>query len=542
MKITFHAVLLSLLSLCLAVPAFATCEADNVSSGYQGDLASGDMTDFAYILRSSQVPGCEQISRDKLYSKLGAMEQLSPSPWRQRWSGVSLSFVLSTGLILGGKNYLDDALDMRLAAAANNYVLTFADACGHTNGGWSNANTCFEEYAIATLGNGWKTAYYRLTGRGPWLTDRDNTMANFRSALSEQVACIHKAGRAYDTYKGYCNATLAELEADTNGTQGFELITLNHTYQIPAYAIGQMTHIAAGFVGLEVAQRPLVSANLNAFYKSMAREVWREGVAKATSTGAFGSNCRIVLNPGTTSASFSAATYGCWDLQKSGADVYRADHFPVARFYEKYQFPTDLRTGQTLNWNFQSANTSSFTNSAFYYPARYEAYVTMAKNWLDSRPAMRGTGKFRGALKRTPEWYMVNSGSNTTPTATLNAYYNPRSADAVFVVEDLTPGTPHLTHGDQVAIRNKDGYYWEATSGGGSTVVARYNYVTNAAKFTIEKWGPYTYEPIGHDDLFALRTNNGTHYLVAPVNGTLSATSTSAVTDEVFRLDRLKTD
>jgi hypothetical protein len=238
----------------------------------------------------------------------------------------------------------------------------------------------------------------------------------------------------------------------------------------------------------------------------------------------------------------TSTTYPCWDQQKSGVDVYRADHFPVARFYQKYSFPTDLRAGQTQNFAFSTENLSSFTNSVFYYPARYEAYVTMAKTWLDWRPAMRGTGQFKGGLKRTPEWYMVNSGSNTTPTSTLNANYNPRSADAVFTVVDLTPATPHLTHGDQVAIINKDGYYWEATNGGGSTVVSRYNYVTNAAKFTIEKWGPYTTEPIGHDDLFALRTNDGTHYLVAPVNGTLTATSTSAVVDEVFRLERLKTD
>ena len=105
MPITIRAVILSLLSLCFALPGFA-CEASLASSYYQGDLGGGDMTDFALILRSSQVSGCEQTARNKLLDKLNSMDlhaTLWPQdhPWKRPFSGVSLSFALSSGLILG---------------------------------------------------------------------------------------------------------------------------------------------------------------------------------------------------------------------------------------------------------------------------------------------------------------------------------------------------------------------------------------------------------------------------------------------------------
>src|SRR5688572_13747911 len=111
MPITIRAVILSLLFLCFALPGFA-CEANWASSSFQGDMAAGGMTDFAYILRSSQVAGCEQAARNKLMDKLNSMDlhgTLWPQdhPWKRPWSGVSLSFALSSGLILGARGYLD---------------------------------------------------------------------------------------------------------------------------------------------------------------------------------------------------------------------------------------------------------------------------------------------------------------------------------------------------------------------------------------------------------------------------------------------------
>jgi hypothetical protein len=304
-----------------------------------------------------------------------------------------------------------------------------------------------------------------------------------------------------------------------------------------------MTHIAAGFVGLEVAQRPFDQNTISSTYKNMANQLWREGVAKAMPNGEFASNCRQLNPANTLAARFTAPTFGCWDTQKTNPnDFYHADMFPVDAFYVKYGFSRTLAPGQTLNFNYVNENINSFpTWNAVYWPGRYTAYVTMGKKWLDpaNRPAMGGSGRYKLGLIRNASWYMVNSGSNTTPTVTT-ALTSPRPADATFTIEDLTPATPYLANGDVVAIRNKDGYYLEATNGGGSTVVARYTSVTPNAKFTIWKGGPYPTEPIGHSDLAAFKTSNGVHWLTAPVGGSLSTTTTSG--GDSFTIERFKTE
>jgi hypothetical protein len=218
--------LLSLLVVCLAAPVFA-CEADSVDT----TLVDLDINAFASILRSAQVTGCEQVAHDKLYAKLGTIATTSPSKWKEMRSGIALSFALSSGLALGARGYLDDPLDDRLARAANAYVVAVpqgTEICGLDGELWKDGNTCFEEFAIGTAGRGWTAAYYRLTAR-EWFNERTLAYNAFKSALSEQGACIHNpAATVVESNRGVCNGTLADLVA---GLPGREMVTLNHTVQ-----------------------------------------------------------------------------------------------------------------------------------------------------------------------------------------------------------------------------------------------------------------------------------------------------------------------
>ncbi|HEX8154557.1 MAG TPA: hypothetical protein VF698_15590 [Thermoanaerobaculia bacterium] len=541
MKIITRTLLLAILAIASVTPSFAACEADGV------DVASADLdiNAFASILRSAQVTGCEQVAHDKLYAKLGTIAARPTSPWKGMRSGIAMSFALSSGLILGARGYLDDPLDDRLARAANAYVVTIPqdpadpELCGMGGTRWKDGNTCFEEFAIGTAGRGWTTAYYRLTGRD-WLNDRQLAYDAFKSALSEQGACIHNPAAAVDpNNRGICNGSLADL---VNGVAGLELVTLNHTVQNPSYGIGQMTHIAAGFAALEIAKRPIDPATVSSTYKNMAAQVWREGVAKAASNGAWAYNCRILNNAHQLNATFSNMSYGCYDLQKTDpADFYRADMFPIDTFYTKYGFAHPVASGQ---FDFKNEGAGSFPmTSAVYWPGRYTAYVTMGKHWLLTPPAMRSNGRYKFGLIRSASWYLVNSGLNTTPTATATTSVQPRPADASFVIEDLTTSTAHLSNGDTVTIRNKDGYYLDATGANGSLVVAHSfapGSVPSTAKFTIWKGGVYVNEPIAHNDLVAFKTSNGLYWLAAPTGGSLVLTTTSG--GDSFTLERFKTE
>lgn len=551
MKITIPAVLLSLLFLFIALPGQAqTCEASLASSQYRWSIQSDDMTDLSYILRSAQSAdlSCVQIARDKLYSKLEDMSFVATlwpqdDPWKQHWSGVSLSFALSSGLILGSRGYLTDSLDYELSRAAWRQTFKFADNCGFNNGNFTEGNTCLEEYAIQTLADGWKTAYFRLTAR-EWSPAYNATIQGWRTTMSEDVACIYNPAKSLATGRGFCNGTLLDLENNVA-----EMVTLNHEFQTPAYGVGQMTHVASAFVGLEAAQKRVTFTSSDV-YARMARQYFREGDLKAKSTGAFavgGQNdpvgCRQEVG-----GVLSEPVHVCYDAQKTAnpANWYRADHFPVRRFYDRSNIFGTNYTYNAVNWNFTTYNQPAFEQSAFYWPARFEAYVTMGHIWVEptTRPALRGNGRYKAGLLRTTNWFLVSNGQNTTPTATGNATdATGRFLEETFTIEDLTPNTP-LSNGDWVTIKNQHGYYLEATNGGGSTVVTRYNYVTNNAKFKIQKYGNAPTEMVAHNDIFSLKTWNNVNFLIAPPGGTLSATATtgSAFNDTAFVLHRLMTD
>ncbi|HEX8152120.1 MAG TPA: hypothetical protein VF698_03295, partial [Thermoanaerobaculia bacterium] len=385
--------------------------------------------------------------------------------------------------------------------------------------------------------DGWKTAYFRLTAR-EWKPAYDATIQGWRTTMSEDVACIFNPANGTNTGRGFCNGTLLDLENNVA-----ELVTLNHEYETPAYGVGQMAHIAAAFVGLEAAQKRVTFSSSDV-YARMARQYFREGDLKATMGGEFAvDRCRRVAN-----GVLSTAIYPCYDDQKTPYfnDRYRADHFPVRRFYDRSNIFGTNYTYNAVNWNFATYNQAAFEQSAFYWPGRFEGYVTMGHIWVDplTRPAMRGNGRYKAGLLRTTSWFLVSNGQNTTPTATGNATDNTgRFLEETFTIEDLTPSTP-LSNGDWVTIKNQHGYYLEATNGGGSTVVTRYNYVTNNAKFKIQKYGSAPSEMVAHNDSFSLKTWNNVNFLIAAPGGTLSATATtgSAFNDTAFILHRLMTD
>jgi hypothetical protein len=524
--------LLFLFAVVLWASSSFACDADLASSSYQGDLAGADLNDFGLILRSAQVNACAQTAHDKLLSKLNSM---SPTLWSTKeWSGVPLSMVLSTGLILGGNGHLSDALDLKLAEAANNYSLKKQDGCGFTSTTWQNGNTCLEDYAIDTAGQGWRTAYYRLTGRD-WTGARTSTVNAIRNTLSDSTNCIYDSRLGFDANRGPCNSNLAALDADTSGS--IEMVTLNHGYQNPAYGIGMLTHVATGYVGLEVAQKKITASDIYGSYAPMARQLYREGNSKATPSGAFGQNCRALVN-----GALTAPSGGCWDPQggKTQATGYRADMFPVAAWFDSYNYSRSLAAGQPVIWTFQTFNASTFSDPlAGWGAGRMEAYYTMANQWLNSvgnKPPFHSRGVYKGGFKHNA-YYVVNSGTGT-PTATSTV--SPRESAANLTIQDLNGGD--LMDGDTVAIKNKDGFYWQATNGGGSTLTAPSQGIPPNAVFRIEKISAPNNTPVAHNDYFALVTPSGTWYVTAVDGGAVAANGVGNGFDQQFRLERLKTD
>jgi hypothetical protein len=511
------------------------CESANIHTYWTGDVAGLEVNEFAFILRDAQVNACADTARIRLTSKLDSM---TSATWKGTWMGAIVSFSLATGLILGGNGHLTDDLDTKLTKAANDYALTLQGGCGFTASTWQNGNTCLEDHAIAAMGHGWRTAWYRLTARA-WSGDRSMALNDIRMTLSDGINCIYNKTQGLDPNRGVCNSNLAALQADTTGN--IEMMTLNHGYQIPAYGVGMLTHVATAYVGLEVAYEKVTSVNVSQSYRNMATQLYREGNAKATSSGAFGQNCRQLTGTALT----DPPTTGCWDPQggKTQATGYRADMFPVAAWMDAYNIPRTLAPGQPLIWPFVTFNASTFSDpNGMWGAGRKTGYYTMANQWLASvgnKPPFHSNGSYRVGIKRTQYWYVVNTGTGT-PTAT-SGVRDVNTPQATFTIRDLNSGD--LMNGDPVAIRNKDGFYWQATNGGGSTVTAPSQGIPANAVFTIEKMGPTEIgDPIAHTDFFALRAPNGVHYLTAPTGGAVSATATSFGLTERFTLERLHTD
>jgi hypothetical protein len=91
-----------------------------------------------------------------------------------------------------------------------------------------------------------------------------------------------------------------------------------------------------------------------------------------------------------------------------------------------------------------------------------------------------------------------------------------------------------LNSGDQVTIRTTPGWYFSADQGGGGGLYANRTTPLTWETFTIVKMNGYG--RIEEGDTFALRTNDGAHYVTATNGGgsTVTATATSAGANETF--------
>ena len=81
-----------------------------------------------------------------------------------------------------------------------------------------------------------------------------------RTTINDQINCIVDPDIAPDVNdRGPCKGSPDQL-GDGFTWDGFPqnatVVTINHSFQNPAYGLGQMTAVAVGAVGLEVAKEP----------------------------------------------------------------------------------------------------------------------------------------------------------------------------------------------------------------------------------------------------------------------------------------------
>lgn len=548
-------VIVAVLAVCLGAiaPRALACDANYALSTYNEELEGADLNDFAMILRSANQAGCQGVAAQKLLDKLKA-DDTKLASWTGWQTGAAVSFVLSAGLSLGAQGYLSADLDKELVQVANSYALNLQAGCGFGSTTWRNGNTCFEDYAIGMAAHGWRAAYYRLTGRD-WTGARSTAVSTMRNTLSNLTSCIHNPNAGLHIYRGVCNGSMSDLTAvPPTGV----LLSINKGAQSPAYGIGQFTALAVGFAGLEEAEEKIQQSEILGENRLMAQNFFLEGTKTANGDGSFKSstdpqNCVHYEFNSTIGDTWLNGPWPCWDdenqranppnLDKNGVAMpYRADMFPVYKFMQAYSLlPSPLPSG--FQFNSYSFRMHTTDRTRFWGPGRDVFYYMMPDLWFTAgqRPAFGGRSEYFGGIK-AGSYYVVNSAAGA-PSATSTT----RSAsvpDASFTIVDLTgaPVLGRLRSGDQVAIRNKDGRYWHATGGGGSSIWASVDYMNSNTTFTIIKRNADVNDPIAHNDTFALRAPNGIHYVTAPAGGTLTATATVIGTAETLKLERKTTD
>ena len=190
-------VLLVVLVVSTAVPVLA-CDAWNASTSYRGNIRHHDFNDFAFLFRSASQPYCGQVTAERLSAKLSSVPS---SVWTEWLAGGALSFVIATGLQLGPQGHLSATLDGQIRDAANAYSFSLQPGgCSYASG-----NTCLEDYAMNVAAHGWRTAYYRLSGRA-WTSPRSSTLSAFRNTLSFSTTCFRKTVNPSPTV--LCDATI----------------------------------------------------------------------------------------------------------------------------------------------------------------------------------------------------------------------------------------------------------------------------------------------------------------------------------------------
>jgi hypothetical protein len=505
-------------SLCL-IASFrvSACDAWTASTSYRNDIRGADFNDFAMLFRSAGQANCAQVTAERLSEKLASVPE---SVWSEWLAGGSLSFVIATGLRLGPQGQLSVTLDDQIRDAAKAYSFT------RQPGGcaFSTGNTCLEDYAMNVAAHGWRAAYLRLSGRS-WSSARSSALAAFRDTFRFSNTCFRKTVNPSATVM--CDATLTDLQ-----NREAVAISLNHNEQTPSYGVGQVTSVSAGFVGLEVAEERVLNSEMGSDYKLVAEFLFREGNAHANPDGAWASTGCI----DTAYSDPNDLSYPCFDRQldgvylpsKIGDTSYRADMFPVYRWYQKYNVDTGWQSG----WKFDIFNDIFYTDYAFdtqWGAGRREFYGTLATTWLDSKPTLFARSEFSGAIRRPP--YYITSAANASPYSVSTT----RVSDANLTIVRTTPGV--LKNGNSVQIRNSAGQCWSSNPTGGPTVYSTgcFNSYTT---FTIVKLSGDLNDPIAHDDQFALREPISGVYLTAQSGGVVLRSALTAGSNETFILER----
>jgi hypothetical protein len=521
-----------------SAPSPSGCWSEFASTAQRPDF-NQDLNDFALILRDTQDPGCQPQARTKLEGKMNAL----PLDYWKKWlAGGSLTMALAAALNIGYFQDIGPALDVRLRDAANSYQRTLQTTtgnpgdpivCGVSGGLWNDGNTCLEDYAMGNTTYSWIAAYRRWTGRD-WRPARAQAISEMNSTLAAVNSCIrYNSARANDPFRGVCNGTLAELRAGTAS-----LLSFNHGYQTPAYGVGQMTSLAVGFVGLEVARATVLSGEIPTEQRDIAKALFQEGQAKACASGDWSSPTCYALGGGVLTPN-----QPCYDppthhpaenaVDPDGKTHYRADMFPVYRFYQKYGLLPTITAGQ---YTFQSFRDVFFETDpfAFFGPARKDFYGTMALTWLDSKPNMGSRPVIAAGLKRGSYYLSAATGG------ALQAIYTTRQVHGTFKIVRINQTAGTLGEWALVAVQNYQGYYLTTCNSTG-VVTASATTVGTCEQFYVRKITEVV-NPLAHGDSFALLAVSNNHYLRIPPGGNADVTATTAQSYETMVLERTNTE
>lgn len=561
-------------SLLIAGTASAQCPTDPIANdnpAYDTSQVIGrNFNKVAMIFKGARdlSSTCRVAARDELQQYLqSGVDQSGINAFRHFLSGANITFVFAAALELGPHGLITDELDRLLRRVGNDYQLTFdADTCGllatdpTTGTQFSRrGNSCMDDYMIAASGFGWKTAYFRLSGRS-WAGPRNDAIMNFRNGLAGYSSvCIHSPA-LYDAIRGmsgveeyFCNQTESDL--DVNGDA--KIISLNHGNQTPAYGFGLLTSAAAMHVALEVAEQSVTAGDLSPYDRKALKHLWKEAAEGTDMYGTFNTNCYDIIvqdNPYATSYPDKVLSkpYTCADGRFGGGSVYRGRFYPLDTFYSRYSY--DRVAGNGYNFPGTGFDATPFFNStdedsngvllnvnnpqAFKGRGRYETYYTLAYEWFISRPTLTASPRYRMAVGTSGSRYLYatnRGGSTLNATGTSST-----SLNSTYYLEDLSPTTP-LRSGDTVVLRMQNSvgasYYLNAPTTGAVDMTATSTGTT--ARFTISRISGTG--PITHLDKFALLASNG-YYLQAVNGGNGAVTADSATTGTYAQFTFTKTE
>ena len=572
-----------LLALAFAAPrAEAQCASSYVNTAHEPDFAKA-FNDYGFLLDSAKNASCRVDAYNKLKAKLIStrLDPAAGANYYKQWliSG-HVSLILATGMVLGGSGTFDASLDYELNFVASSYAHTTGGAAGDPCGiqgndsagkpFWRRANSCMDDHTSASQGWAWVALYKRFSGR-QYATQRNASIAAVHRSLSTTDSiCIH------DRAKYLTDSNNLTVEANPCNSEhwkldyaGYELVSLNHGNQSPAYGFGLLSLTSSAFRALEIMGEGIPSTEFTPDEKQVFEHLWREDEHHTTADGRFHANkpggtpldCynmagdpqvkrTLVTGWGCNDQQFTTGdpsepgTTTCCLADKDGLDEvnenwtgYKAKFFPLARFYEKYGFEKgDYRTN---GWGFNQFSEGTFflwtdivdwatdwrqkdsIRVRFFGQGRYELYRNLAWTWLDSTPGLTAGSEFRMAVKApNSQFFNATSGGGST------IFANGTSATAVnstLFVYDLNAA--HLRSGDPVALGIKklgSTYYLNVLSPTDVRINVAHSAPTvtaTAQRFTIQKVSGSPGTLISDGDTFTLRSLSNNNYVVAANGG-----------------------